>query len=190
MSRKLTAREKAKRKRRKREFMTIFVNGKQKSIRRPPTIDGIDADEFILRNADPIWLHQNEMWELLDESGTDEQVAPADPEAAYRLSNGVVAYRDEVMRNEGGAKYCEVVIVARSPKTDIWVAHQGHLVQKSDGVLETSILPGDYTVEFGLGSPTYPLHVTRAVRWTEEEITAGPPCPRPIPYGPPLDFNP
>jgi hypothetical protein len=24
----------------------------------------MDVDEFILRTADPIWLHQNEMWEL------------------------------------------------------------------------------------------------------------------------------
>lgn len=56
------------------------------------------------------------------------------------------------MGNEGGAKYSEVVIVARSPKIDIWLAHEGHLVQKSDGVLETSILLGDYTVELGLGS--------------------------------------
>jgi hypothetical protein len=88
------------------------------------------------------------------------------------------------------AKYFEVVIVARSPKTDIWLAHEGHLVQKSDGVLETRILPGDYTVEFGLGSPTYPLRVARDVRWTEEEITAGRPCPRPIPYVPPSDSDP
>lgn len=91
MSRKLTAREKAQRTRRKREFMTIFVNGKQKRIRRPPTIDGIDSHEFILRNADPIWLHQNEMWELLDRSDTVEEVATADVEAACRLSSGVVA---------------------------------------------------------------------------------------------------
>jgi hypothetical protein len=47
--------------------MTIFVNGKQKRVKRPPTIDGMDVDEFIRINADPIWLHQNEMWELLHE---------------------------------------------------------------------------------------------------------------------------
>lgn len=35
-------------------------------VKRPPTIDGIDADEFIMQNADPIWLHQNEMWEYID----------------------------------------------------------------------------------------------------------------------------
>lgn len=46
--------------------MTIFVNGKQKRVKRPPTIDGIPVDEFILQNADPIWLHQNEMWEYIE----------------------------------------------------------------------------------------------------------------------------
>ena len=47
--------------------MFIFINGKQKRVKRPPTIDGMDVDEFIRRNADPIWLHQNEMWEYMDE---------------------------------------------------------------------------------------------------------------------------
>jgi len=69
--RKLTAREKAEKKRRRREYMTIFVNGKQKRVKRPPTIDGIDADELIRRNADPIWLHQNELWEDID--GDDKE---------------------------------------------------------------------------------------------------------------------
>lgn len=66
--RKLTAREKAEKKRRQSEFMTVFMNGKQKRVRRPPTIDGLDVDEFIRRNADPIWLHQNEMWEYMEPS--------------------------------------------------------------------------------------------------------------------------
>lgn len=65
--RKLTSKEKAEKKRRKKEFMTILVNGKQKRVRRPPTVDGIEAGEFVLQNADPIWLHQNEMWEFIDE---------------------------------------------------------------------------------------------------------------------------
>lgn len=47
--------------------MMVFVNGKQKRIRRPPTIDGMDVDAFIRQNADPIWLHQNGMWEYLNE---------------------------------------------------------------------------------------------------------------------------
>lgn len=66
--RKLTATEKAEKKRQWKEYMTIFINGKQKRVKRPPTIDGLDVDEFIRRNADPIWLHQNEMWEyMIDE---------------------------------------------------------------------------------------------------------------------------
>ena len=66
--RKLTAAEKAEKKRRQKEYMTIFINGKQKRVKRPPTIEGMDVDEFIRRNADPIWLHQNEMWEyMIDE---------------------------------------------------------------------------------------------------------------------------
>lgn len=82
---------------------------------------------------------------------------------------------------EHNAEYFEVVIVARLPETDIWLAHDGHFVQKSDGKLETSILPGHYTVEFGLGTPTYPLHVMQNLLLTEEELTSHPPCPRPIP---------
>ena len=46
--------------------MTVFIGGKQKRVRRPPSIDGLSVDEFIRRNADPIWLVQNEMWEYLD----------------------------------------------------------------------------------------------------------------------------
>ena len=46
--------------------MTVFVNGKQKRVRRPPLIDGMDPDEFIRRNANEIWLHQNEMWEEIN----------------------------------------------------------------------------------------------------------------------------
>ncbi len=64
--RKLTSAEKAEKKRRREEYMTIFMNGTQKRVKRPPTIDGMDVDEFILRNADPIWLHQNEMWEYME----------------------------------------------------------------------------------------------------------------------------
>jgi len=63
--RKLSAAEKAEKKQRQKEYMTIFVNGKQKRVKRPQTIDGIDVNEFIRRNADPIWLHQNEMWEYI-----------------------------------------------------------------------------------------------------------------------------
>lgn len=65
LKRKLTAAEKAEKKQRQKEYMTIFINGKQKRVKRPPTIDGMDVEEFIRINADPIWLHQNEMWEYM-----------------------------------------------------------------------------------------------------------------------------
>ena len=65
--RKLTAAEKAEKQRRRKEYMTIFTNGKQKRVKRPPTINGMVVDEFIRRNADPTWLHQNEMWEYMDD---------------------------------------------------------------------------------------------------------------------------
>jgi hypothetical protein len=63
--RKLTAAEKRARRERKKKFMTIFINGKQKRVPREPTIDGLPIDEFIARNADPIWLHQNGLWEMM-----------------------------------------------------------------------------------------------------------------------------
>jgi hypothetical protein len=64
--RKLTAAEKAAKKKRRLEFKTIFLNGKMKRVRREPMVEGLPVDEFIRRNADPIWLHQNEMWELIE----------------------------------------------------------------------------------------------------------------------------
>lgn len=59
------AHTKAERKRRKLEFETIFIRGKMKRVRREPLIDGMTVDEFILRNADPIWLCQNGLYELI-----------------------------------------------------------------------------------------------------------------------------
>jgi len=72
--RKLTPAEKAEKKRRREQYKTIFINGKQKRVKRPPTIDGMDVDEFIRRNADPIWLHQNEMWEYIENEIEDNGV--------------------------------------------------------------------------------------------------------------------
>ncbi len=52
--------------------MTIFINGKQKRVPRPPLIDGLSVDEFIVRNADPIWLHENELWEAMPQERRTE----------------------------------------------------------------------------------------------------------------------
>ena len=65
------ARKKAKAERQKK-YMWVFMNGKQVRVKRPPTIDGMDADEYIQQNADPIWLHQNEMWEYIQTDEDDE----------------------------------------------------------------------------------------------------------------------
>ncbi len=79
--RKLTARERAERRRRRWEHMIIFVNGKQKRVMRPPTIEGMSVDDFIRANADPIWLHQNELWEYMDVEGEETR----DPGEAEQL---------------------------------------------------------------------------------------------------------
>jgi len=52
--------------------MTTFVKGKQKRVLRPQLMEGLPVEEWIARNADPIGLHQNEMWELIPiESASD-----------------------------------------------------------------------------------------------------------------------
>ncbi len=78
IKKKLTAIQKRARKaakaERQKKYQWIFMNGKQVRIKRPPTIDGMDVDEFIQRNADPIWLHQNEMWEYIESDENDEEI--------------------------------------------------------------------------------------------------------------------
>jgi len=60
---------------RQKKYEWVFMNGKQVRIKRQPTIDGMDVDEYIRNNADPIWLHQNGMWEYIDqEENNDEDV--------------------------------------------------------------------------------------------------------------------
>jgi len=69
--RKLSSAERRARKKRREEFMMIFVNGKQKRVRRPPQVEGMDVEEFIRRNADPTWLHQNGLWDYMSNAGGD-----------------------------------------------------------------------------------------------------------------------
>jgi hypothetical protein len=61
----LNAAKKRSRRERKKKYQTIRVNGKQERVPREPTIDGLSVDEFIARNAGPIWLHQCSMWEYV-----------------------------------------------------------------------------------------------------------------------------
>ena len=69
---KLSPAQKAAKKKRQQEYMTVFINGKQKQVKRPPTINGMDIDAFIMNNADPIFLHQSEMWEYMDQPKEDD----------------------------------------------------------------------------------------------------------------------
>lgn len=62
---KKTAAERRARRERKKRYMMVFMNGRQVRVRRPSLMEGMTEDEFIARNADPIWLHQNELWELM-----------------------------------------------------------------------------------------------------------------------------
>jgi hypothetical protein len=65
------ARKKSKAERQKK-YMWVFMNGKQVRIKRPQTIDGTSFDEYTIRNVDPIWLHQNEMWEYIDQEKDED----------------------------------------------------------------------------------------------------------------------
>ena len=78
VKKKLTAAQKRARKKakaeRQKKYMWVFMNGKQVRVKRPLTIDGMDVDEYIQQNADPIWLHQNEMWEYI-QTDEDEELS-------------------------------------------------------------------------------------------------------------------
>ena len=45
---KLTSAQREAKRKRRMEYMTVFMNGKQKSIRRPETIDGMGVDGMIV----------------------------------------------------------------------------------------------------------------------------------------------
>ncbi len=77
--------------------------------------------------------------------------------------------------------YFELTIAASSPTTEIWLGcSDGHFVQKATGLLESSLMPGDYVVEFGLGSETFAIPLDRSRDFTEEQLRQGAPCPRPV----------
>jgi LexA DNA binding domain len=72
------------------------------------------------------------------------------------------------------------LVIKASPGVDIWLADDdGHLVQKESGTLNTSLLPGHYVVEFGLGTQAYPIHLIKDREYSQDEIQARPSCPRP-----------
>ena len=85
-----------------------------------------------------------------------------------------------MIENSTSPTYYSLVIRASSKETEIWLGDDmGHLVQKATGELDTSLLPGEYVVEFKLGGATYPVSLGESRLLTESEIRSGPTCPRP-----------
>lgn len=70
--RKLTKAEKKAKRLRNQEYETVFLNGKQKRVKRVPLIDGLTVDEYIAINADDIWLHQHGYHEILEQRSLAE----------------------------------------------------------------------------------------------------------------------
>ena len=93
--RKLSAAEKAEKRRRKALYEYVFIGGKMKRVRREPTIDGIPVEEFIRRNATPDWLHANEMWWMMEEEPDFELDDNDLPFAAEENVSGGTAGDDE-----------------------------------------------------------------------------------------------
>ncbi|MGF1759322.1 hypothetical protein L4D76_15540 [Photobacterium sagamiensis] len=52
---------------RQRKYKWVMMNGKQVRVKREPTIEGMSVDEFVQRNANDLFLHQNEMWEYIQD---------------------------------------------------------------------------------------------------------------------------
>jgi hypothetical protein len=73
VKKKLTTAQKKAKAERQKKYMWVFMSGKQVRVRRPEMIDGIPKDEWIEKNASPIWLHQNGMWDVLDARESQEQ---------------------------------------------------------------------------------------------------------------------
>ena len=76
--------------------------------------------------------------------------------------------------------YVSLKITARKPATKIWLGDMdGHLVQAEIGVLDTSILPSEYTVQFELHGPCYWIELYQSTAYTQDELETATPIPRP-----------
>lgn len=81
--------KKAAKAERQKKYQWVFMNGKQVRIKRPRTVDGIPVDQFIEENADPIWLHQNELWELMPVEDSIFEPDPATESETTEDENGI-----------------------------------------------------------------------------------------------------
>jgi repressor LexA len=72
--RKLTPAEKAAKQKRRLEYETVFMNGRMKRVRKPPMVEGMALDEFLRTHADPIFLHQEGLWEYIELRDAEDQL--------------------------------------------------------------------------------------------------------------------
>ena len=89
------------------------------------------------------------------------------------------------MSKASQATYYDLVIVAESPDTEIWLGDdEGYFVQKETGTLSSSLLPDMYIVKFGLGTPQYEIDLSADSHYSERTLAAGAYTPRHIPQFP------
>jgi len=74
---KLSATRRTEKRQPREQFTTVMMSGRQTRMRRPPTVEGIDVEEFFRRNATAVELHQEELWYLIDTD--DPPLDTADP---------------------------------------------------------------------------------------------------------------
>jgi hypothetical protein len=72
--RKLNPAEKAAKQKRRLEYETVFMDGKMKRVRKPPRVQGTALDEFLRTHADPIFLHQEGLWEYIELRGSEDEI--------------------------------------------------------------------------------------------------------------------
>lgn len=78
-------------------------------------------------------------------------------------------------------QYYRIEILSELPQTAIWLSDlDGCLVEKSIGKLDIGLMPGDYSVEFGLGTTNYPIHLDTDLHITQTQLAAGSTCLRPV----------
>jgi hypothetical protein len=137
------AKKKAKEERQKK-YMWVFMNGKQVRNKRPETIDGLDVDEFIRDNADPIWLHQNEMWEYMDQKDNQRNVIEGSVLDSY-IYNFCGQWKDK----EGNILFIEPIDETRAYVTYIKSGESEPLLRPWLNNMPASKMIGSYDPEWG-----------------------------------------
>ncbi|MGO0305157.1 hypothetical protein ACTL6P_00860 [Endozoicomonas acroporae] len=86
VKKKLTAEQKrirkATRAERRKKYQWIFINGKRVRIKREDTLEAFAEREAMLCSADPIWLHQNELWEYIQTDDDCLDIEPSESDLA------------------------------------------------------------------------------------------------------------